>query len=191
MAKVTGLGGVFLRARDPKTLTAWYAEHLGLPVTEWGGVQFVWDECAAPEGHGSTAWSLFPADTDYFGDGKQAVMLNYRVDDAATVTVGVQARDTVSVTAAVSDSVTMDKFTEPLIETPQSINVVPLFVMQDQGISTLRDTVRNVPGRYVFSGTTIVSPGYTRRFLNFSAQSPLPRSLLTTSPSARIRNECL
>ena len=93
MAKVTGLGGVFLRARDPKTLTAWYAEHLGLPVTEWGGVQFVWDECAAPEGHGSTAWSLFPADTDYFGDGKQAVMLNYRVDDLDALLAQLAAKD--------------------------------------------------------------------------------------------------
>jgi predicted enzyme related to lactoylglutathione lyase len=93
MAKVTGLGGVFLRARDPKQLTAWYAEHLGLPVTEWGGVQFVWDECAAPEGQGSTAWSLFPADTDYFGDGKQAVMLNYRVDDLDALLAQLAAKD--------------------------------------------------------------------------------------------------
>jgi len=42
MAKATGLGGVFLRARDPKKLSAWYAEHLGLPVKDWGGVVFVW-----------------------------------------------------------------------------------------------------------------------------------------------------
>jgi predicted enzyme related to lactoylglutathione lyase len=81
MAKVTGLGGVFLRARDPKRLAAWYAEHLGLPVTEWGGVVFVWEECAAPEGRGTTVWSLFPADTEYFGEGEQAAMLNFRVDD--------------------------------------------------------------------------------------------------------------
>jgi catechol 2,3-dioxygenase-like lactoylglutathione lyase family enzyme len=81
MAKATGLGGVFLRARDPKRLTAWYAEHLGLPVTEWGGVVFVWDECAAPEGHGATVWSLFPADTEYFGASDQVAMLNFRVDD--------------------------------------------------------------------------------------------------------------
>jgi catechol 2,3-dioxygenase-like lactoylglutathione lyase family enzyme len=81
MAKATGLGGVFLRARDPKRLTAWYAEHLGLAVTEWGGVVFVWDECAAPEGHGTTVWSLFPADTEYFGESGQAAMLNFRVDD--------------------------------------------------------------------------------------------------------------
>jgi predicted enzyme related to lactoylglutathione lyase len=81
MAKATGLGGVFLRARDPKKLTAWYAEHLRLPVKDWGGVVFVWDECAAPEGHGATVWSLFPADTEYFGEGEQETMLNFRVDD--------------------------------------------------------------------------------------------------------------
>ena len=93
MAKVTGLGGVFLRARDPKRLTAWYAEHLGLPVTEWGGVKFVWDECAAPEGHGATAWSLFPADTPYFGDSGQAVMLNFRVDDLDALLAQLAAKD--------------------------------------------------------------------------------------------------
>jgi hypothetical protein len=42
MAKATGLGSVFVRARDPKRLTAWYVEHLGLPAREWGGVMFVW-----------------------------------------------------------------------------------------------------------------------------------------------------
>ena len=81
MAKATGLGGVFLRARDPKKLTAWYGEHLGLTVTDWGGVLFVWDECPAPEGHGATVWSLFPSGTDYFGDSGQQTMLNFRVDD--------------------------------------------------------------------------------------------------------------
>ncbi len=46
----------------------------------------------------------------------------------------------------------MDKFTEPLIETPQSITVVPQFVMQDQGLSTLRDSLRNVPGISLAAG---------------------------------------
>jgi hypothetical protein len=36
---------VFLRAKDPKALTAWYAQHLGIPTTPWGGIEFVWDEC--------------------------------------------------------------------------------------------------------------------------------------------------
>ena len=72
---------MFLRARDPKKLTTWYGEHLGLAVTDWGGVVFVWDECPAPEGHGATVWSLFASDTDYFGDSGQQTMLNFRVDD--------------------------------------------------------------------------------------------------------------
>ena len=42
---------------------------------------FVWEQCAAPEGCGCTVWSLFPADTDYFGGSEQATMLNFRVDD--------------------------------------------------------------------------------------------------------------
>jgi len=78
--------------------------------------------------------------------------LNYRMEDATTIVVGVQARDTVSVEASVASSVAMEKLTEPLIDTPQSINVVPVFVMQDQGLSTLRDTLRNVPGISLAAG---------------------------------------
>jgi catecholate siderophore receptor len=66
--------------------------------------------------------------------------------------VGVQAQDTVSVTATVANSISLDKFTEPLIETPQSVTVVPQFVIQDQGLSTLRDTLRNVPGISLAAG---------------------------------------
>ena len=78
--------------------------------------------------------------------------LNYRVEDATTMVVGVQAKDTVSVTSSVTDTVSMTKFTEPLIDTPQSITVVPQFVMKDQGVSTLRDTLRNVPGISLAAG---------------------------------------
>jgi catecholate siderophore receptor len=78
--------------------------------------------------------------------------LNYRVEDASTMVVGVQARDTVSVTASLPDSISLDKFTQPLLETPQSVTVVPQFVMQDQGLSTLRDSLRNVPGISLAAG---------------------------------------
>lgn len=78
--------------------------------------------------------------------------LNYRVEDAATMVVGVQAKDTVSVTSSVTDSVSMTKFTEPLIDTPQSITVVPDFVVKDEGVTTLRDTLRNVPGISLAAG---------------------------------------
>jgi catecholate siderophore receptor len=78
--------------------------------------------------------------------------LNYRVEDATTMVVGVQAKDTVSVTAAEANAVAMGKFTEPLIDTPQTIDVVPQFVMRDEGVSTLRDTLRNVPGISLAAG---------------------------------------
>jgi len=78
--------------------------------------------------------------------------LNYRVEDTATMVVGVQSKDTVSVTSSVTDSVSMTKFTEPLIDTPQTIAVVPAFVVKDEGVTTLRDTLRNVPGISLAAG---------------------------------------
>jgi catecholate siderophore receptor len=78
--------------------------------------------------------------------------LNYRVDDATTMLVGVQAKDTISVTDSVTNSVSLSKFTEPLIDTPQSVNVVPQFALKDEGVSTLRDALRNVPGISLAAG---------------------------------------
>jgi predicted enzyme related to lactoylglutathione lyase len=72
--RVLGLGGVFFRARDPEALRAWYQEHLGLPVEEWGGTVLT----AEADDH--TVWSIFAGDTDYWPAGQQA-MLNYRVRD--------------------------------------------------------------------------------------------------------------
>ena len=85
MARVTGIGGVFLRARDPKALATWYADHLGLTLSPYGGATFLWSD-EQPAGTGSTTWPTFPHDTSYFGPpdptrGPQTVMINYRVDD--------------------------------------------------------------------------------------------------------------
>ena len=79
MARVTGVGGVFLRSKDPKRLTAWYAAHLKFPLTDYG-VMFAWKD-ELPAGTGMTIWSGFPEDTKYFGDATQQVMVNYRVDN--------------------------------------------------------------------------------------------------------------
>jgi len=89
MARVTGIGGVFLRSKDPKRLSAWYAEHLGMQPTEWG-VTFAWTD-EVPAGTGSTAWSTFPEDTKYFGEGAQRTMINYRVDDLDALLEHLQA----------------------------------------------------------------------------------------------------
>jgi predicted enzyme related to lactoylglutathione lyase len=84
MARVTGIGGIFLRSRDPESLLAWYAKHLGVQPNEYGGVNFLWTD-EVPATTGLTAWSLFPEDTPYFGKGSergpQQTMINYRVDD--------------------------------------------------------------------------------------------------------------
>ena len=80
MARVTGIGGVFLRSNDSKALAKWYAEHLGLHLSDFNGTAFQWSD-EIPAGTGMTAWSAFPQDTQYFGEGQQAAMINYRVDD--------------------------------------------------------------------------------------------------------------
>lgn len=77
--RVTGIGGIFFRAKKPSKLGAWYQKHLGLPVETWGGCIFPWREAAAPKKKGTTTWSPFDPDTKYFGPGKQGHMINYRV----------------------------------------------------------------------------------------------------------------
>ncbi len=80
MARVTGIGGVFFKARDPKALAEWYRTHLDLNVEEWGGVAFRWAEDPRSDS-GTTIWSPFKADTSYFAPGTASFMINYRVDD--------------------------------------------------------------------------------------------------------------
>jgi len=75
MERVTGMGGVFLRAREPAVLAAWYAEHLGIEMGEWGGAVF------RSAGRETVIWAAFPADTDYLGRLYQQAMVNYRVGD--------------------------------------------------------------------------------------------------------------
>jgi predicted enzyme related to lactoylglutathione lyase len=91
MARVTGIGGVFLKSADPKRLTAWYAEHLGIDVKPWG-VSFEWSD-EVPAGTGATAWSIFPAASDHFGDSGQQAMINYRVDDMDALLEKLKAAD--------------------------------------------------------------------------------------------------
>jgi predicted enzyme related to lactoylglutathione lyase len=81
MKRVTGVGGVFFKARDPKALGEWYRRHLGMEVEEWGGVAFRWVTEENPSGTGSTVWSPFKEDTDYFAPSTKPFMINLRVAD--------------------------------------------------------------------------------------------------------------
>ncbi|MGY3214227.1 VOC family protein [Mucilaginibacter sp. HD30] len=80
MKKVTGIGGVFFKANNPKAMNDWYAKNLGLPSGEYG-TTFEWREAEDPAKTGSTSWCAFPADTKYFNPSEKPFMINYRVED--------------------------------------------------------------------------------------------------------------
>jgi hypothetical protein len=81
MKRVTGIGGIFFKAKDPKALAEWYRVHLGIEVEAWGGAAFPWASSDNPSGVGTTAWSPLAADTSYFEPSQAAFMVNYRVAD--------------------------------------------------------------------------------------------------------------
>ncbi len=76
MEKVTGIGGLFFRARDPAILRQWYEAHLGVTRTPSSYEELPWYQEAGPSGV-----EPFPHDTDYFGDREQRWMVNFRVRD--------------------------------------------------------------------------------------------------------------
>lgn len=81
MKRVTGIGGIFFKAKDPAALRAWYKEHLGIDVQEWGGAAFLWaDESGKPTG-GTTVWSVGGAASDQFAPSTSSFMVNYRIAD--------------------------------------------------------------------------------------------------------------
>ena len=82
MARVTGIGGVFFKAKDPKALTAWYAKHFGMSVEEWGGVILKWPSDTATD-DGLTVWNLAEQEGEWFSPSRSSFMINYRIDDMA------------------------------------------------------------------------------------------------------------
>ena len=83
--RVMGIGGIFLKAKDPKAMYAWYEKHLGMKQDP--GIQSVdfvsKDPQSGDEAH--TYWSLFKEDTKYFEPSTSSVMINYRVADMDAV----------------------------------------------------------------------------------------------------------
>ena len=80
LERVTGIGGIFVRASHPQELQTWYQEKLGVPVSEEGFAMFEWREADSPEQLGQTTWSLFNQDTTYFDPSRSSWMINYRVE---------------------------------------------------------------------------------------------------------------
>jgi predicted enzyme related to lactoylglutathione lyase len=77
MKRVIGIGGVFFRAQNPKELAAWYERHLGI---DFGGGVYANFQFQEKE-KGSTAFSLFEADTKYFAPSIKEFMINFRVEN--------------------------------------------------------------------------------------------------------------
>jgi predicted enzyme related to lactoylglutathione lyase len=81
MNRVTGIGGVFFKAKDAPTLQAWYKEHLGIDVQSWGGAAFSWADAEGNPTGGMTIWSVAPEGSNQFAPGNASFMINYRVED--------------------------------------------------------------------------------------------------------------
>ena len=86
---VTGVGGIFFKAKDPKALTAWYRDTLGIAMESWGGAALRYD---APQHPPALIWSAFPQSTDYFAPSQSDFMINYAVDDMDAFLAKIEAK---------------------------------------------------------------------------------------------------
>lgn len=76
--RVTGIGGIFFKTKDPEKMKKWYSEHLGLATDEYGSL-FEFRTAENPEKRAYLQWSPFPESTEYFEPSKREFMINYRV----------------------------------------------------------------------------------------------------------------
>jgi predicted enzyme related to lactoylglutathione lyase len=82
--KVTGIGGIFFKCKDPKQVREWYKTHLGIDAGPYGA-NFQWRQDADPAKKGSTQWTPFSEKTKYFDPSTKDFMINYRVGNLKTL----------------------------------------------------------------------------------------------------------
>lgn len=80
MKKVTGIGGIFFKCKDPEKIKEWYKNHLGLDTDEYG-TSFEWRQADDGSKKGFTQWSPFDEKTKYFEPSKKEFMINFRVEN--------------------------------------------------------------------------------------------------------------
>jgi predicted enzyme related to lactoylglutathione lyase len=78
MGRITGVGGVFVTSHDPKALTAWYRDVLGIAIESWGGAALRYNFPGHPA---VLIWNAMPAGSSYLAPSKREFMLNFAVDD--------------------------------------------------------------------------------------------------------------
>ena len=80
LKKVTGIGGIFFKCKNPKLMREWYSTHLGLQTNQYGAV-FEWRQGADTTKKGFSQWSPFSEKTKYFEPSTKEFMINYRVEN--------------------------------------------------------------------------------------------------------------
>jgi predicted enzyme related to lactoylglutathione lyase len=91
MRRVTGIGGIFFKARDAVALRTWYQRHLGIDVQEWGGAAFTWTDAEGKPVPGATIWTISAAEGDYYAPSSAPFMINYRVEDLQALVAALKA----------------------------------------------------------------------------------------------------
>lgn len=90
MKKVTGIGGIFFKTKDPSKLKKWYTENLGFETDDYGHM-FKSRDFENPDESSFLQWSPFKDDTDYFGPSAKPYMINYRVHDLEALKEALEA----------------------------------------------------------------------------------------------------
>lgn len=80
LKRVTGIGGIFFKCKDPKKVREWYQTHLGLNTNQYGAV-FEWRQATDSSKKGFSQWSPFKETTKYFEPSTKEFMINYRVEN--------------------------------------------------------------------------------------------------------------
>lgn len=80
MKKVTGIGGIFFKCKDPDHMREWYKTHLGVDANAYGA-SFEWQEADGSGRKGMTQWTPFAESSTYFQPSQKEFMINYRVEN--------------------------------------------------------------------------------------------------------------
>jgi catechol 2,3-dioxygenase-like lactoylglutathione lyase family enzyme len=86
---ITGVGGVFVKSKDPKALAAWYRDVLGLKLESWGGAMLSYDAPGHPH---VLVWNAMPEGSDYTAPSTREFMLNFAVDDMDAILARLKAK---------------------------------------------------------------------------------------------------
>ena len=88
MASITGIGGIFIKSHNPKALSGWYRDKLGIAIEDWGGAILKSSEQSPPR----AVWSPFEEGTQYFAPSSRDVMINFAVDDLDSFLKQIEAK---------------------------------------------------------------------------------------------------